>query len=48
MALKNAVAVLDHLLEDVGLENVKIEESEDFYWSCEDPEPYDSCKNQRI
>jgi hypothetical protein len=43
--LKNAVnAVLDHLLEDVGLEKVKIEDSEDFYWNCEVPELYDSYK----
>jgi hypothetical protein len=43
--LKNAVnAVLDHLLEDVGLEKVKIDDSEDFYWNCEPPEMYDSSK----
>jgi hypothetical protein len=42
---KNAVnAVLDHLLEDVGLEKVKIEDIEDFYWYCEEPELYDSYK----
>jgi hypothetical protein len=36
-ALKNVVnAVLDHVIEDVGLEKVKIEDSEDFYWSCEE------------
>ena len=34
--LKNAVnTVLDHLIEDVGLTSVPIEESEDFYWECE-------------
>jgi hypothetical protein len=43
--LKNAVnAVLDHLLEDVGLEKVTIDDSEDFYWNCESPEVYDSSK----
>jgi hypothetical protein len=43
--LKNAVnAVLDHLLEDVGLEKVKIDDGEDFYWNCEPPEMYDRSK----
>jgi hypothetical protein len=43
--LKNAVdAVLDHLMEDVGLEKVKIDDGEDFYWDCEGPEKYDSLK----
>ena len=41
--LKKAVnAVLDHLIEDLGLEKVAIGEGEDFYWTCPVPELYDS------
>ncbi|SRR6266404_3035668 len=44
-ALKNAVnAVLDHLIDDLGLENVKIEESSDLYWHCPASEIYDISK----
>ena len=43
--LKNAVnAVLDHLMEDVGLEKVKIDDKEDFYWNCEAPDMYDTSR----
>ena len=39
-AVKAAVnAVLDHLLEDIGLERVAIEPGEDFYWLCSDSQP---------
>lgn len=36
--------VLDHVLEDIGVEKVKIEDSEDFYWYSEEPELYDTKK----
>jgi hypothetical protein len=40
--LKNAVnAVLDHLIEDVGLASVPIEDSEDFYWELEFAKAHD-------
>jgi hypothetical protein len=43
--LKNAVnAVLDHLIEDLGLEKVTIADAEDFYWNCEAPGAYDRLK----
>jgi hypothetical protein len=33
--LKAAVdAVLDHLVEDLGVEHVQIEDTEDYYWDC--------------
>lgn len=41
--LKKAVnAVLDHLIDDLGLEKVVIDEGEDFYWTFPVPELYDS------
>jgi hypothetical protein len=41
-SLQTAVnAVPDHLLEDVRIEKVAIESSEDFYWDCDAPERYD-------
>jgi hypothetical protein len=44
-ALKEAVnAVLDHLIEDLSIEKVAIEELEDFYWSCPPSERYDTSK----
>jgi hypothetical protein len=43
--LKRAVnAILDHLIEDLHVEKVAIEEKEDFYWDCPAPEIYDSSK----
>ena len=36
--------VLDHLLEDLGLEIITIDKSKDFYWDCPAPEVYDSTK----
>jgi hypothetical protein len=43
--LKMAVnAVLDHLIEDLNLEKVAIEEREDFYWSCPPRQRYDTTK----
>ena len=36
---KSAVnAVLDHLVEDLGIENVAIEGEKDLYWDCPYPE----------
>jgi hypothetical protein len=41
--LKSAVnAVLDHLLEDLGVENVTIENEKDSYWDCPYPELHDA------
>jgi hypothetical protein len=38
-ALKSAVnAVLDHLMEDLAIESVAIEQDKDFYWDCPYPE----------
>jgi len=40
--LKFAVnSVLDHLMEDLGLENVPIDDAKDYYWECPAPEMYD-------
>jgi hypothetical protein len=40
--LKSAVnAVLDHLVEDLGIENVAIEDEKDFYWDCPYPKMHD-------
>ncbi len=37
--LKSAVnAVLDHLMEDLAVENVAIEQDKDSYWDCPYPE----------
>jgi hypothetical protein len=44
-ALKAAVnAVLDHLIEDLGLDKIKIEENIDYYWHCPASEIYDMSK----
>jgi hypothetical protein len=44
-ALKNAVnAVLDHLIVDIGIDKVAIEEQEDYYWSCPPVEMYNTSK----
>lgn len=33
--LKSAVnALLDHLIEDLGMDKVPIDPKEDFYWDC--------------
>ena len=43
--LKDAVnAVFDHLLEDLDIEKVAIDEREDFYWECPPAERYDASK----
>jgi hypothetical protein len=45
VVLKNSVnAILDHLMEDLSIQKVKIEEGQDCYWDCETPEMYDSTK----
>jgi len=36
--------VIDHLIEDLRMERVAIEEQEDFYWSCPPRERYDTSK----
>ncbi len=43
--LKAAViAIFDHLIEDLKLKTVQIDEKEDFYWHCASPEVYDVSK----
>jgi len=43
--LQNAVnAVLDHLIEDLGCEKVRIEENSDLYWHCPASEIHDMSK----
>jgi hypothetical protein len=37
-------AVLDHLVDDLGIEKVAIDEADDFYWECPAPQVYDSSK----
>ncbi len=44
-ALKAAVnAVLDHLIEDLGHEKIKIDKNSDNYWHCPDSEVHDMSK----
>lgn len=44
-ALKLAVnAVLDHVVEDLGIERIKIEEGTDYYWHCPASEIHDMSK----
>lgn len=41
--LKQAVnSLLDHLMEDLRLEGVRIDDACDFYWDCPAPEIFDS------
>lgn len=43
--LRNAInSVLDHLIEDLSLEELKIDPSEDYYWECPAPDVYESSK----
>jgi hypothetical protein len=43
--LKVAVnAVLDHLMDDLGIQKVQINDAEDFYWECPPSEAYDASK----
>ncbi|HEY2170272.1 MAG TPA: hypothetical protein VGJ30_11650 [Candidatus Angelobacter sp.] len=43
--LKNAVnVILDHLIEDLGLEKVTIEDGKDGYWHCPTSEIHDLSK----
>jgi hypothetical protein len=44
-ALKDAVnAVLDHLIDDLGYDKIKIENSCDHYWHCPASEIHDTSK----
>ena len=44
-ALRKAVnAVLDHLVQDLGLEKVPIDDAQDLYWECSGAEKYDTLK----
>src|SRR5260370_23575651 len=41
-SLKDAVdAVLDHLIEDLGIETIKIDETQELYWHCPASEIHD-------
>jgi len=43
--LKNSLnAVLDHLINDLGIEKVSIEDNTDLYWHCPASELYDVSK----
>ena len=43
--LKMAVdGLLDHIIKNLGVEKVTIEEKEDFYWDCPSPAMYDTSK----
>ena len=43
--LKNAInAVLDHLIDDLGVDKIRIELSSDRYWDCPAPQLYDVSK----
>jgi hypothetical protein len=45
-AVRNAVnAILDHLVEDLGLDKISIEENRDYYWHCPDSEIHDMSKS---
>ena len=45
-ALKTAVdAVLDHLVADLNVRMVRVEDGEDFYWHCPASELFDMSKN---
>src|SRR5271169_6258428 len=44
-SLKIAVdAILDHLVEDLGIQKVVIDEKADFYWDCPTSEMYEMTK----
>ena len=46
--LKRAVdAILDHVIEDLGVQNVTIEDQEDFFWDSPPSEMYDASKQPR-
>jgi hypothetical protein len=44
-SLRTAVnAILDHLVEDLGIEKIPIDNNEDFYWNCPVSEIHDMSK----
>jgi hypothetical protein len=44
-ALQDAVnAILDHLIDDLGLDKIHIEQSSDHYWHCPASEVHDMSK----
>jgi hypothetical protein len=44
-ALRNALnAVIDHLIIDLGIDVLRIEEGSDLYWNCPSSELYDVSK----
>ena len=46
--LKRAVdLILDHVIEDLGVQIVTIEDKEDFFWDCPPSEMYDTSKQPR-
>ena len=43
--LRKAVnVILDHIVEDLGVPKIVINEKEDFFWDCPPPEMYDMSK----
>ena len=43
--LRSAIdAILDHLIEDLGIEKVEIEDDHDYYWHCPASEVHDMAK----
>jgi hypothetical protein len=43
--VKTAInSVLDHIIEDLGIERVAIDPAEDYYWECAAPDLYDRSK----
>jgi hypothetical protein len=46
--LKRAVdMILDHVIEDLGVQKVMIEDNEDFFWDSPPSEMYDASKQPR-
>jgi hypothetical protein len=37
-------AIIDHLIQDLGIKSVQIDGADDFYWTYSSPEVYDSSK----
>jgi hypothetical protein len=36
--------IVDHLVQDLGIDSVAIEDKEDFYWNLSSPEIYDTSR----
>jgi hypothetical protein len=47
--VRNAVnAILDHMVEDLGIISLPIEDADDFYWSLSAPELYDTSNEPKM